>query len=88
LATHREFYGLEYGQDSLEIQQSTIPKDARVLLIDDVLATGGTLIAANKLLKSAGFEVYGALTLLEIAGLNGSALLTQHGIQNKTLIVA
>ena len=88
LASHREAYGLEYGNDSLEIQQSTLPKGARILLIDDVLATGGTLIAANKLLKSAGFEVCGALTLLEIAGLNGSRILQQNGIPNKTLIVA
>ncbi len=88
LASHREAYGLEYGNDSLELQQSTLPQGARVLLIDDVLATGGTLIAANKLLKSAGFEVCGALTLLEIAGLNGSKILQQNGIPNKTLIIA
>ena len=57
LASHREFYGLEYGQDSLELQQSTLPHNARVLLIDDVLATGGTLIAADKLLRNTGFTV-------------------------------
>ena len=62
LASHREAYGLEYGNDSLEIQQSTLPKDAKVLLLDDVLATGGTLIAADKLIRSAGFEVSGAIT--------------------------
>ena len=88
LATHREFYGLEYGQDSLEIQQSTIPKDARVLLIDDVLATGGTLIAADKLLRHAGFTVCGAMTLLEIAALNGSANLQEHGIAHKTVLIS
>ena len=88
LATHREFYGLEYGQDSLEIQQSTIPKDARVLLIDDVLATGGTLIAADKLLRQAGFTVCGAITLLEIGALNGSAILQQHDIAHKTVLIS
>jgi adenine phosphoribosyltransferase len=71
LATHRQSYGLEYGNDCLEIQQSTLPAGAKVLMIDDVLATGGTLIASKKLLKSAGFEVIGAMTLLEIASLNG-----------------
>ncbi|WP_397389699.1 adenine phosphoribosyltransferase [Polynucleobacter sp.] len=88
LASHRESYGLEYGSDSLEIQQSTLPQGARVLIVDDVLATGGTIIAASNLLKKAGFEVAGALTLLEIAGLNGGKSLTQSGIPNKTLLVA
>ena len=87
LATHREQYGLEYGSDSLEIAQSTLPKNARVLLVDDVLATGGTLIAANQLLLSAGFEVSGAVTLLEIAALNGSQILDRHGIKNKTVLI-
>ena len=87
LATHREKYGLEYGSDSLELQQSTLPKGAKVLLVDDVLATGGTLIAANKLLISAGFEISGAITLLEIAVLNGSQLLNQSGIENKAVLI-
>ncbi len=86
LATHRESYGLEYGADSLEIQKYTLPEGARVLLLDDVLATGGTLIAANKLLRGAGFEVCGAITLLEIAFLNGSQALSQNGISNKSAI--
>ena len=88
LATHRQAYGLEYGTDSLELQQSTLEKGARVLIIDDVLATGGTIIAANKLLKSAGFEACGALTLLEIAGLNGGELLNKQGIVNRTVLIA
>jgi adenine phosphoribosyltransferase len=88
LATHREFYGLEYGSDALEIQQSTLPVGAKVLMIDDVLATGGTLIAADKLLRSAGFEVAGSITLLEIRALNGSKLLSDQGIKNKAVIVS
>ncbi|MGV0963368.1 MAG: adenine phosphoribosyltransferase [Polynucleobacter sp.] len=88
LASHRESYGLEYGSDSLEIQQSTLPAGARVLILDDVLATGGTIIAASQLVKKAGFEVAGALTLLEIAGLNGGDFLTQKGIANKTVLIA
>ena len=86
LATHRESYGLEYGADSLEIQQSTLPTGAKVLLLDDVLATGGTLVAADKLIRSAGFEVAGALTLLEIEMLNGSKLLNQHQIATKSVL--
>ena len=88
LASHREFYGLEYGQDSLEIQKSTLPNHARVLLLDDVLATGGTLIAADKLLRNAGFTVCGAITLLEIGALNGSAILNEHGIANKSVLIS
>jgi len=86
LATHRESYGLEYGTDSLEIQQSTLPKGAKVLLLDDVLATGGTLVAADKLIRSAGFEVAGSLTLLEIEMLNGRKLLNEHQIENRSVL--
>jgi adenine phosphoribosyltransferase len=86
LASHREAYGLEYGNDSLEIQQSTLPKDAKVLLLDDVLATGGTLIAADKLIRSAGFQVSGAITLLEITFLNGNELLEQNRIRHQSVL--
>ena len=86
LASHRESYGLEYGNDSLEIQQSTLPKDAKVLLLDDVLATGGSLVAANKLIRRAGFEVVGAITLLEITFLSGNSLLNQHGITHHSVL--
>lgn len=88
LASHRESYGLEYGSDSLEIQQSTLPAGARVLIVDDVLATGGTIIAASNLLQKAGFAVAGAITLLEIDGLYGGKILTENGIANKTVMVA
>ncbi len=86
LASHRESYGLEYGNDSLEIQQSTLPKDAKVLLLDDVLATGGTLIAADRLIRNAGFEVAGAITLLEIEFLNGNTILSQLGIDHRSVL--
>ena len=88
LASHRESYGLEYGSDSLELQQSSLPKGVRVLIVDDVLATGGTIIAASQLLKKAGFEVAGALTLLEISGLQGADRLTERGIANKAVLTA
>jgi len=87
LASHRESYGLEYGSDALEIQQSILTQGTRVLIVDDVLATGGTIIAASELLKKAGFQVAGALTLIEIGGLNGGKLLTQKGITNQTIFI-
>lgn len=86
LASHRQAYGLEYGSDSLEIQQSTLPKDTKVLLLDDVLATGGTLVAADTLIRNAGFEVAGAITLLEISFLNGGDLLKQNNIRHLSVI--
>jgi adenine phosphoribosyltransferase len=56
--------------------------------VDDVLDTGGTIIAASKLLKKASFQVAGAITFLEIAGLHGGDALTQNGIANKTVFIA
>ena len=88
LASHREAYGLEYGADSLEIQQSTIPQNAKILLVDDVLATGGTLVAASKLLRNAGYAVSGAITLLEIGALNGRAKLNENQIPNNSVLIS
>lgn len=71
---HRVFsqsYGLEYGTDTLEIHQDAVPSGGKVLLIDDVLATGGTLEAAIDLVERAGGTVYHILSLLEIAALGG-----------------
>lgn len=81
-----ESYGLEYGADSLEIQQNLIRPQSKVLIIDDVLATGGTLIAAANLVKKAQAVVSGALVLLEISALQGSQKLADANIPIKSLI--
>jgi len=69
--TISESYGLEYGVDTLEAHIDAVPKGAKVLLIDDVLATGGTIGAAIELMHRLGAEVIHVLALLEIDGLSG-----------------
>ncbi len=64
-------YDLEYGTDSLEIHEDAFPSGARVLIVDDVLATGGTLAASSQLIEMAGGEVVGATMLMELTFLNG-----------------
>lgn len=64
-------YGLEYGNDTLEIQQDSLPKDAKCLIVDDLLATGGTACATAELVKQAGGDVVGFGFILELSGLGG-----------------
>ena len=70
-ATLEESYGLEYGKDTLEIQKGILNRGDRVLLIDDVLATGGTLIAGVKLILQCGAVIENAVVALEIKELPG-----------------
>ena len=69
--TFSENYGLEYGSDTLEVHVDAVPPGSKVLLIDDVLATGGTIGAAIELMHRLGAEVIHVLALLEIDGLSG-----------------
>ncbi|ADG74697.1 adenine phosphoribosyltransferase [Cellulomonas flavigena DSM 20109] len=68
-------YALEYGSAAVEVQPFTIPDGARVLVIDDVLATGGTAAATVELLESCGATVVGLSFLVELQALGGRALL-------------
>jgi adenine phosphoribosyltransferase len=70
-ATYARSYGLEYGTDEIEIHRDALKPNAKVTLIDDVLATGGTLEAAIALIADAGGEVSSIVVLLEIASLEG-----------------
>ena len=69
--TLRHDYDLEYGQDALEAHTDACPAGSRVLIVDDVLATGGTAAAAGRLIESAGGLVVGWAFLLAIRGLGG-----------------
>jgi len=66
-----ESYDLEYGSATLEVQPSTLPAGSRILVLDDVLATGGTLAASIKLIERAGWEVAGVSVVQELSELHG-----------------
>ena len=70
-ATYQESYHLEYGTDALEIHQDACGSNQRVLIVDDVLATGGTARAAIDLARTAGGKVIGAAFLIELDFLKG-----------------
>jgi adenine phosphoribosyltransferase len=69
--THQETYDLEYGQDSLEIHQDAIHPGDKILVLDDVLATGGTAAATIRLVERAGGEVAEACFLIHLSFLHG-----------------
>jgi adenine phosphoribosyltransferase len=71
-------YQLEYGTDRLEARVGTVRQGERVLLVDDVLATGGTLGAARNLLDQLGAELVGASVVIELLALQGRSLWPQH----------
>ncbi|MEQ1759985.1 MAG: adenine phosphoribosyltransferase [Vicinamibacterales bacterium] len=71
----KESYALEYGTDSLEIHEDAVHAGTRVVIVDDVLATGGTAAAATRLVKGIGAELVGLAFLIELTFLNGRAKL-------------
>lgn len=84
--TFRVSYELEYGSDHLEIRKGLLNNEERVLIVDDVLATGGTILAAQKLLQMAGARAIGSVTLLEIEPLHGSDKLNTAGLLHRSLL--
>jgi adenine phosphoribosyltransferase len=69
--TVRQSYALEYGTDSLEMHDDAVRAAQRVLIVDDLLATGGTARATMDLVKKLGGHVHGLAFLIELVGLNG-----------------
>lgn len=77
-AVAREEYSLEYGTDKLEIHRDALRPDERVVVIDDVIATGGTAAATCRLVETLGAQVVGLGFVLEIAALGGALRLGTH----------
>lgn len=73
-------YDLEYGTNALEIHKDALVKGEKILIVDDVLATGGTANASARLIEMLGGEVSGFLFLLELTFLNGRKALKEHNI--------
>lgn len=78
--SHR--YDLEYGSDTLEMHSGILAPQARVLVVDDVLATGGTAEACVRLIEAAGATVAGCSFLVELGGLGGRERLTAQRIES------
>jgi adenine phosphoribosyltransferase len=83
-AVAREEYELEYGTDKLEIHRDAIHPDEKVLIVDDVLATGGTAAATARLVETLGGQVVGLGFMLEIADLGGRARVGERRIESLT----
>ena len=77
-----ERYSLEYGEAALEIEPGHLPDGCRVLILDDVLATGGSVNATARLLRRAGCTIAGVGVVLELAGLGGRARLEGFGLHS------
>ena len=84
--TISEAYELEYGTDELEIHVDAINKGERVLVVDDLIATGGTARAAIKLLERAGAEIVLCAFVVDLPALGGAKLLRDMGKQVTSLV--
>ena len=71
-------YQLEYGSDTLQVHADAIYPGSRVLIVDDLLATGGTIEACCRMIEQAGGQVAGCAFLIELAGLAGRQRIAQY----------
>jgi len=79
-------YDLEYGKDTLEVQVWPFQQGTNFVIIDDVLATGGTAVAAIDLLRKCGANPLLFLTVVELSGLEGSKRIEATGVRSKSLV--
>lgn len=79
-------YALEYGGDRLEIDPGAIRRGDRIVLVDDLIATGGTAVAATKLLQQAGARVESAVFVIDLPELGGAEALREIGVACRALL--
>ena len=79
-------YALEYGTDTIEVDPGAVSKGQRVLILDDLIATGGTALAATQLLRSAGASVEHALFVIDLPDLAGADKLRAKGLTVDALV--
>lgn len=81
--TEKVEYTLEYGKNSIEVHSDAFEKGAKVLIVDDLLATGGTAGAMVELVKKLGAEVYELAFMIELEELKGRELLGEHSVYSQ-----
>ena len=84
--TYRQDYQLEYGTDTLELHADAIRSQEKVVLVDDLIATGGTAEAAVKLLRKTGADVIGAAFVIDLPELGGLKKIVEMGIPVTALV--
>ena len=85
-STVRVAYSLEYGLDEMELHTDALAREERILLVDDLIATGGTAEAAVKLLRALGAELLGACFIVDLPELGGARRLEALGVAVTTLV--
>jgi adenine phosphoribosyltransferase len=85
--TIKKSYDIEYGNATMELQTGAVKKGQRVLIADDLIATGGTGIAAAQLIEELGGKVVGFAIIIELAGLKGAERLREMGYKVESLVV-
>jgi adenine phosphoribosyltransferase len=85
-STVRVAYSLEYGIDEMEMHEDAVSRGERLILVDDLIATGGTAEAAVKLLRKLGAEILGACFVIDLPELGGSKKLIDLGVPVRTLV--
>jgi len=84
--TISEDYQLEYGSNTVEMHRNSLPEGSRVLLVDDLVATGGSMLAAARLIQRDGCQVAGAVAVINLAFLGGGARIVDKGYEYRYLI--
>ena len=81
-----EDYSLEYGKATIEVHVDSVDKEDRIAVVDDLIATGGTLLAASKLFQRLGAAVVEVTAVIDLPELGGSQLLNTSGLKVMSLI--